>query len=96
MSVLHKDLGFKLIFGDDSIEVERQDTKDVAGLRGNVTAGTRILDYLNEGPATAKELSDTIEDITPGYARTALSRMLDKDLVAKLPGNKWGLRTEEQ
>lgn len=96
ISGLHKELGFKFIFGDDSIEVERQDTKDIAELRGNIKAQTRILGYLKEGPATAKDISNMLVDINPAYTRTALSRMRDKDLVVKHEGNKWGLRTEEQ
>lgn len=89
----HRPIGYKFLYTEDSIRVEREDPKTIAEFLEGMGTQARIRELLAAGAMSSQEIADTL-DITPGNTRVALSRLKDKDEITKV-GNKWGLRYEE-
>jgi len=89
LSGLHKALGFKVVFGEDTMQIEQRDPQTVSEFVEQMGSKQRILELLKEGPMTTGEIKERLE-ITRGNADTTLKRLKDRKLVIK-SGDKWGL-----
>ena len=89
-SGLHKALGFKVIFGEDTMQIQQGDSKTVAEFIEQMGTKQRILELLKEGAMTTDEIKERLE-ITRSNADQTVKRLKDRNMVVKV-GNQWGLR----
>lgn len=89
---MHKPIGFKLIFTEDTMSISVHDPKNVSEFVARMSTANRIMIVLRNKPFTPKELSEELE-VTNDNVRNALLRLKNKNLVVKV-GEKYGLTTQ--
>jgi hypothetical protein len=88
LSKLHPPIGYRFLFDNRSIRVEKADLRDT-GLSGELPVSIRIKDFLKSGAKGVREISVAL-DINEATTRTAVYRMAKKDQLIKIE-DKWGL-----
>ena len=91
LSGLHPPLGYKFMFTNNSIAVNRADLMETS-LSGELSLSTRVKGLLRGGAMSAKDIAETL-DTNEASTRTILNRLLKKGHLVKV-GDSWGLSFE--
>lgn len=85
-------VAFKFVFaGDDSLEIRRQDVRNMDSVRDQLTIGARILIELRSGALSKPALDACLEDVKPAVIASTLIRLKRAEKIVSLSNNLWGL-----
>jgi len=89
LSRLHPPLGYRFIFEDKAIRLERTDLRDTS-LSGELPLSFRIKDLLRGGAMSVKDIAGELE-ANEASIKTIVNRMAKKGVTVKV-GEAWGLQ----